>query len=49
LRYFLCVGRLVEAKGVFDLLEAYARLESEVRSRIGLVFVGEGADRSDLM
>jgi glycosyltransferase involved in cell wall biosynthesis len=43
-RYFLYAGRLVQAKGVFDLLEAYAQLDAEIRSRIGLVFVGDGSD-----
>lgn len=47
-RYFLYVGRLVEEKGVFDLLEAYARLDETRRSRIGLVFVGEGPIRANL-
>src|SRR5579884_903138 len=32
-RYFLFVGRLVAAKGVFDLLHAYASLSAEIRSR----------------
>jgi glycosyltransferase involved in cell wall biosynthesis len=48
-RYFLYVGRLVRAKGVFDLMEAYARLEDDLREGVGLVFVGDGADRSKLM
>jgi glycosyltransferase involved in cell wall biosynthesis len=48
-RYFLYVGRLVRAKGVFDLAEAYAHLDDEIRARVGLVFVGDGADRSELM
>lgn len=48
-RYFLYVGRLVQAKGVFDLLEAYAQLKSEIRSNIGLVFVGDGSDRWSLV
>lgn len=48
-RYFLYVGRLVRAKGVFDLLEAYGRLKDEVRAEVGLVFVGDGADRPQLM
>ncbi len=42
LRFFLFVGRLVPEKGVFDLLEAYGKLNAEVRADIGLVFVGEG-------
>jgi glycosyltransferase involved in cell wall biosynthesis len=49
LRYFLCVGRLVRAKGVFELVEAYAQLNPEIRSKVGLVFVGDGADRSELI
>ena len=47
-RYFLYVGRLVEAKGIFDLLAAYARLDENTRSQIGLVFVGDGPVRADL-
>jgi glycosyltransferase involved in cell wall biosynthesis len=47
-RYFLNVGRLVRAKGVFDLLEAYAKLDGSVRRQIGLVYVGDGAARSEL-
>src|SRR5271156_1698247 len=39
-RYILFVGRLVPEKGVFDLLDAYAKLESDVRSEVGLVFAG---------
>jgi glycosyltransferase involved in cell wall biosynthesis len=48
-RYFLYVGRLVRAKGVFDLLEAYVLLRAEHRGQVGLVFVGDGGDRSELM
>ena len=48
-RYFLYVGRLVREKGVFDLLDAYAQLSEEIRAEVGLVFVGDGVDRSDLM
>jgi glycosyltransferase involved in cell wall biosynthesis len=47
-RYFLCVGRLVREKGVFDLLSAYATLDEPARSQIGLVFVGDGPVRADL-
>ncbi len=47
-RYFLCVGRLVEEKGVFDLLSAYGKLDEPTRSQIGLVFVGDGPARADL-
>ena len=49
MRYFLYVGRLVKAKGVFELLEAYAQLDTEIRAKVGLVFVGDGADRAELM
>jgi len=47
-RYFLCAGRLVPEKGIFDLLAAYAKLEAGERSQIGLVFAGDGASRSQL-
>ena len=48
-RYFLYAGRITRQKGVFDLLEAYARLSQERRSRVGLVFVGDGSARSGMM
>lgn len=44
-RYILFVGRLVQEKGVFDLLEAYAGLESALRAEVGLVFAGDGDAR----
>ena len=47
-RYFLYVGRLVPQKGVFELLEAYAKLDGGCRQSIGLVFVGDGTARSGL-
>ncbi len=47
-RFILFVGRLVREKGVFDLLEAYAKLESSLRSQMGLVFAGDGVSREDL-
>jgi glycosyltransferase involved in cell wall biosynthesis len=47
-RYFLYVGRLIEEKGVFDLLAAYAKLDEPTRTQIGLVFVGDGAARAGL-
>jgi glycosyltransferase involved in cell wall biosynthesis len=46
-RYFLFVGRLVEAKGVLDLLEAYGRLSAELRAEVGLVFAGDGPKRAE--
>src|SRR5271165_773674 len=48
-RYILFVGRMVPEKGVLDLLEAYAKLEGEVRSEVGLVFAGDGALRAEIM
>jgi glycosyltransferase involved in cell wall biosynthesis len=48
-RFFLFVGRLVQEKGVFDLLDAYGKLSAELRTHIGLVFVGDGAARPELM
>lgn len=47
-RYFLYSGRLVPEKGVFDLLAAYAKLAESERSKIGLVFAGDGVSRSGL-
>jgi 1,2-diacylglycerol 3-alpha-glucosyltransferase len=48
-RFILFVGRLVPEKGVFDLLAAYAKLETGVRSEVGLVFAGDGVSREELM
>jgi glycosyltransferase involved in cell wall biosynthesis len=48
-RYFLYVGRLVRAKGVYELLEAYAQLDSESRAQVGLLLVGDGTERSELI
>ena len=47
-RYFLFVGRLLKEKGVFDLIEAYGKLGPELRSAVGLVFVGDGVAREEL-
>ena len=47
-RFLLFVGRLVPEKGVFDLLDAYAKLEENVRSELGLVFAGDGPGRPEL-
>jgi glycosyltransferase involved in cell wall biosynthesis len=35
-------------KGWFDLLDAYAKLNPEIRAIVGLVFVGDGAARAEL-
>jgi glycosyltransferase involved in cell wall biosynthesis len=47
-RYFLNVGRLVPIKGVIELLDAYAKLDADVRARVGLVLVGDGALKAEL-
>ena len=47
-RFFLFVGRLIRAKGVFDLLNAYASLPPETRERVGLVLCGDGEVRGEL-
>lgn len=47
-RYFLFAGRLVKAKGIFDLLDAYEALPENMRGEVGLVFVGDGPDRGNL-
>ncbi len=48
-RFILFVGRLVPKEGVFNLLEAYAKLESGLRSEAGLVFAGDGVSREELV
>lgn len=48
-RFILFVGRLVPEKGIFDLLEAYAKLESSLRSEVGLVFAGDGISKEELV
>lgn len=47
-RFLLFVGRLVPEKGVFDVLDAYAKLEGGIRSKVGLVFAGDGPCRKKL-
>ena len=47
-RFFLSVGRLVPEKGVFDLLEAYRTLSPDLRSTVGLVYVGNGVAKTEL-
>jgi len=47
-RYFLFVGRLVEAKGIFELIDAYATLTPALRAEVGLVIVGDGPVRHAL-
>jgi glycosyltransferase involved in cell wall biosynthesis len=44
----LFVGRLVAAKGVSDLLEAFAALPAELRSETELWIIGEGSERTKL-
>jgi glycosyltransferase involved in cell wall biosynthesis len=48
-RFFLFAGRLVPEKGVFDLLDAYGKIDSQLRSEIGLVLLGEGRSRRELI
>lgn len=48
-QYFLYVGRFVRSKGVYDLLNAYAKLPEEIRRVAGLVFVGDGEERAELI
>lgn len=47
-RNLIFVGRLVEGKGVDDLISAYGRLEPELRSEVDLHIVGEGELRESL-
>lgn len=44
----LFVGRLVEKKGVKDLLEAYSLLEKKQREQTQLWIIGDGAERMSL-
>jgi glycosyltransferase involved in cell wall biosynthesis len=48
-RYLLYVGRLVRAKGVFDLLTAYATLPEGIRRDVGLVLAGDGEEFDELV
>ena len=48
-KYFLFAGRLIELKGVFDLLAAYSQLDEGLRREFGLVFVGHGVAREQLI
>ncbi|HZP63868.1 MAG TPA: glycosyltransferase family 4 protein [Terriglobales bacterium] len=47
-QYLLFVGRLVPDKGVIDLIEAYEMLSVELRTQVGLVFVGAGITEAEL-
>lgn len=47
-RYFIFCGRLVQNKGILDLLAAYRTLDNKIRDAIGLVFVGDGPSRPAL-
>jgi starch synthase len=44
---FLFVGRLVEEKGILDLISAYGALARDFPSRIKLVVAGEGSLRNE--
>lgn len=48
-KFFLYVGRFVRSKGIYDLLDAYAKLPEEARRVAGLVLVGDGEEREELM
>lgn len=45
---FLFVGRIVEAKGVFDLLDAFISLNNKVSAKIKLCYAGDGPDLDEL-
>ncbi|MDO5697677.1 MAG: glycosyltransferase [Dermatophilus congolensis] len=44
----LFVGRLVEGKGIDDLIRAYAQLEPSLRAQVDVDIVGEGDERAAL-
>jgi 1,2-diacylglycerol 3-alpha-glucosyltransferase len=48
-RYLLYVGRFVRAKGVLDLLAAYATLPEGTRREVGLVLAGGGDELDELV
>ena len=48
LRFILCSARLIQEKGVFDLLAAYAKLDEGIRSEVALVFAGDGSEEGRL-
>lgn len=47
-RFILYAGRLVPAKGVFDLLGAYGKLAADIRAQVGLIFAGDGPAEKEL-
>lgn len=47
-RVVLFVGRLVEKKGCYYLLDAFSRLPSTVRAQTSLWIIGDGEERSQL-
>jgi 1,2-diacylglycerol 3-alpha-glucosyltransferase len=47
-RFILFVGRFVPEKGVFDLVDAYAKLSDKVRSEVAVVFAGDGVCAEEL-
>lgn len=42
------VGRLVESKGIFDVIETVKILKEKLNIKVDLVFVGDGADKNRL-
>ena len=48
-RYLLYVGRFVRAKGVLDLMAAYATLPEGRRRDVGLVLAGDGEELDELV
>lgn len=48
-RYLLYVGRFVRAKGVLDLITAYATLPEDLRREVGLVLAGDGEEVEQLV
>lgn len=45
--FFLCLGRLEIAKGIFDLLQAFAAINVDI-SDYRLLFIGDGSQRQKL-
>ena len=45
---FLYVGRLIQQKGVLNLIHAWRKLPPEVRKELALVIIGDGVQRAEL-
>lgn len=47
--YILFVGRLFKSKGIYDLLDAYASLENDIRDKMSLLVAGSAWSEEDMI